>query len=62
MKSAESFVIFPFVHSFHNLKSIEAAFQAVNVPDVCPGQDGEADFQFEMSMQGGEFCTVYKDV
>ena len=25
-KSAESFLIFPFIHNFHNLKSVEAAF------------------------------------
>ena len=32
----EQFTIYPYIHNFNNLKTVEDAFREVKVPDICP--------------------------
>lgn len=56
MKSIGQFELFPFVHSYSNIKTTEDILRPVSVPDVLPtGIAPNVDF----SMVAGEFVEVY---
>jgi len=55
----EQFEVYPFLHSFSNLKTEEQAFLKIKVPDVCPSEAMTSDKQYDFSMVAGEFVDVY---
>lgn len=56
MKEENAYKIYPFVHSFSNIKSDEHQLTPVLVPDTVPGNLlPEVDF----SMVAGDFIEVY---
>ncbi|KAI9015237.1 N2227-like protein-domain-containing protein [Phycomyces nitens] len=55
--AAEQYEIYPFIHSFSNIKSTQAQLTPVRVPDIVPGNlPPDADF----SMVAGDFLEVYR--
>ncbi|KAL0083549.1 N2227-like protein-domain-containing protein [Phycomyces blakesleeanus] len=56
--AAEQYELYPFIHSFSNIKSSNQQLTPIRVPDVVPGDlPPNADF----SMVAGDFLEVYKD-
>ena len=55
----EQYEVYPFLHSFSNLKTEEQAFLKIKVPDVCPSEAMTSDKQYDFSMVAGEFVDVY---
>jgi carnosine N-methyltransferase len=57
--SKEQFDIYPFIHTFSNLKTEDQAFLKIKVPDVCPSEAMTSDKVYDFSMVAGEFVDVY---
>lgn len=55
----EQYEVYPFVHSFSNLKREEQAFMKVKIPDVCPNEVMKGHVKYDFSMVAGEFVDVY---
>jgi len=55
----EQFTIYPFIHNFNNLRSVDDAFREVKIPDTCPMQVMTEPEKFDFAMATGEFMDVF---
>lgn len=53
----EEFEIFPFIHDFSNVLTVNDVFRSIKIPDCCPSLVLNPDAEF--SMVAGEFIEVY---
>lgn len=57
MTKEKQYAIYPFIHSFSNIRSTEQQLKPIYIPDVVPSNiPPTADF----SMAAGEFVEVYR--
>ena len=58
-QSAEQYTVHPYVRGSLNLRCAADRARAVRIPDVCPGDGGDA--KMDMSMTAGDFLDIYTE-
>ncbi|CAG9321021.1 unnamed protein product [Blepharisma stoltei] len=56
-KTSNQFTVFPFIHDFSNVFTLNEIFRPVKIPDICPGEELKEGSDF--SMVAGDFIEIY---